>query len=600
VAGEIDECLAEITRLLRLIADEKARAATAGPTVADRLDTTLKLLTKAGLAALLAVAAFVLIGMSIDAKLSQSVVVEEFTVPKSLLDHGLTGRAAAAAMLDALERTERETRLAGGKRRIAEAWDEPIKLEIPETGLSVGDLANFLHDELSADIHVRGELEQLPDGTIALDIRGDGIPAKRFVGKEAEFTDNAEIAAEYVYGSAEPVSFATYLVQKTRVRDGLDFAARVFPSTPRKLRPALATLWGTLKAYSGDFAGGVELTTWAKKLDPYYWPAWAELAQDERLLDGPEAELKAFRAMEAAGQNAPYGHKPQPIDFRLEYNLLHDPLAEIRALQQDRRQVASGTQGTAAWSGLAAAELGRHGVAAAKHCLDEADPNDPLLDNHMQEIRAAIHQAESKALANDRNPDDLQKVVREQEEVFRRNRKNVAITNMIPDGPCMLAIAYAQVGGRDKDARDILALVEKRNPKVGCGGNAGIILDLLGDTQGATKAFADVIKAEPSLPEPYEQRGEFRAGHNDFAGAADDFAAAHKNAPNWADPLKLWGDALVHLGKPAEALQKYDAALSLAPEWKELIDARAKLGAPPFAPPPESDSCGADLATQSF
>jgi len=42
----------------------------------------------------------------------------------------------------------------------------------------------------------------------------------------------------------------------------------------------------------------------------------------------------------------------------------------------------------------------------------------------------------------------------------------------------------------------------------------------------------------------------------------------------WADPLKAWGDVLVKQGKIKDALTKYDEALTYAPNWKQLQDAR--------------------------
>ena len=56
-------------------------------------------------------------------------------------------------------------------------------------------------------------------------------------------------------------------------------------------------------------------------------------------------------------------------------------------------------------------------------------------------------------------------------------------------------------------------------------------------------------------------------------------ARAVQLAPNWADPLKAWGDMLAAQGRSKEALSKYDAAVKLAPEWAQLRRARAMLQA---------------------
>ena len=64
-----------------------------------------------------------------------------------------------------------------------------------------------------------------------------------------------------------------------------------------------------------------------------------------------------------------------------------------------------------------------------------------------------------------------------------------------------------------------------------------------------------------------------------YGSAEAKLSYAAKLAPNWADPLKYWGDALAGEGKRDEARGKYDAALKLAPHWDELRQVRARLAA---------------------
>jgi predicted negative regulator of RcsB-dependent stress response len=68
-------------------------------------------------------------------------------------------------------------------------------------------------------------------------------------------------------------------------------------------------------------------------------------------------------------------------------------------------------------------------------------------------------------------------------------------------------------------------------------------------------------------------------GAGDRTGAAK-YAAASRLGPNWADPLKAWGDMLVKQGKPRDALEKYDQALKQAPHWASLAVAREAVTQP--------------------
>jgi tetratricopeptide (TPR) repeat protein len=66
----------------------------------------------------------------------------------------------------------------------------------------------------------------------------------------------------------------------------------------------------------------------------------------------------------------------------------------------------------------------------------------------------------------------------------------------------------------------------------------------------------------------------------DLAGALAKYTAANRLGPNWADPLKAWGDVLVKQGKPGDALEKYDQALKHAPNWASLTAARGAVTQP--------------------
>jgi tetratricopeptide (TPR) repeat protein len=558
---ELGRCIADLRKLIRIYIEQLERQADASTesTLANRIDAGLKLVTRLAITTLASAVTLVLSVMIYNAILSHSVVVEAFSVPKILAEHGFSKEFVAETILDALKRNQALTRVESAKLRLTEAWNEPLKLEIPKANISVSDVRDALHQIFSQDIHVNGELIQLPSGDFQLVIRGDGIPAHQFSFKEGEFSNCAMKAAEYVYGTAEPVAFATYLLQQFRTSDGLDFLSRAVVTAPSEFRPVLAALFAKFNAYSGNFVRAVELDRLSLKLDPYYWPAWEELAQDKRLLEGPESEVTTFQEMHAAALRAPEAKKPKPINFRLEYNLLHDWSGEIQALQEDQAKVTSGTEATSAWFGLAMAELQRHGYESAQRYVDEADPDDPQLDAHLHTIRSGL------APQTDQNT-----TLHERETADQSNWKNEAYRNMIPNGPCDLAISYA-AGNRRKEALYTLDRVQKQNSKVGCEGDDGITFELLGDRVEADNAFSRAIASEPSLPDPFEHRGEMLMRRKDWSGAASDFDKAHQRAPHWADPLKYWGDTLKEQGNIKEALDKYESALACAPEWAELL-----------------------------
>src|SRR3569833_2338569 len=110
---------------------------------------------------LIAVGAVVGLGfltMLHDAATSQRVVVEPFDAPPALAPVGLNGRTVGAGVLDALTRLQAATRSTAAKRNLENAWTGDIKLEVPETGVSIGELSRLLHERFGHDTHIDGDL----------------------------------------------------------------------------------------------------------------------------------------------------------------------------------------------------------------------------------------------------------------------------------------------------------------------------------------------------------------------------------------------------------------------------------------------------------
>ena len=113
--------------------------------------------------------------MVYDAFNSRSVIVEPFDAPPGLAARGLTGKVIAGDVLDGLIRIRSAVRTNAAERRISNAWSNDIKVEVPETGVSLGDIDRMLKARFGHDIHIEGDLVETPTGGLALTIRGDGV-----------------------------------------------------------------------------------------------------------------------------------------------------------------------------------------------------------------------------------------------------------------------------------------------------------------------------------------------------------------------------------------------------------------------------------------
>src|SRR6201996_2518246 len=144
-----------------------------------------------------------------DAAHSRGLIISPFSVPPSFKDRGLDGEVIASQVIDKLNHmTKSES--SRSVQSYANNWGENIKVEIPETGVSIGELRDFLKDWLGHDIRITGEIYRTADG-IAVTARTGGDEGATFTGKESDLDALLQQAAEHVYEVTQPYRYANYL-----------------------------------------------------------------------------------------------------------------------------------------------------------------------------------------------------------------------------------------------------------------------------------------------------------------------------------------------------------------------------------------------------
>jgi hypothetical protein len=143
------------------------------------------------------------IGLAIllhDAITSRRVIIEAFATPPTLAARGVTGTVVAAGVLDEITRLQNATHTsAAAKRDLANAWSKEVKIEVPESGVSLVEVAELLRARFGDDLHIGGDLVESATGTIELTVRGTKVPAKTFSGTIADLSKLQVSAAEYVF-----------------------------------------------------------------------------------------------------------------------------------------------------------------------------------------------------------------------------------------------------------------------------------------------------------------------------------------------------------------------------------------------------------------
>ena len=516
-----------------------------------QLTVALKLLTAAlGLVIAVALAAAVW-----DAVHADSVVVDAFRAPPGMAADGLDGTVVAARVLDELQRLQGVSRASIVKRGIKDAWSSDIKLDVPETGVSVGEIVRYLHAWLGHETHISGELTKDPQG-LSLTVRGEGVAARTFTGLDLKALTTQ--AAEYVYGQAEPYAFGTYLTDVGRDAEALGFARAAMPTVKASERPYLLNVWGNALADLGRYREASAKHLEAVRVKPDYWTAWANTVNDRWILQDEEGAWRASIQFERLSHRREARSKINPSLYENGDILRQDYSAlEAEVLKDAEQNNGGGTGAAQAAPVLASAAAMLHDPNQAELFLQttqEAD-KDPfaIAMTHFVHGWAALDRGDAGDGAAEMEP-------------FAAAFANPVVATQYPGTNCWLAPAEEMAGHPDKADAAITA----GGRYVDCFRFRADILDHRGDWPGAQRAYAAAVAIAPDLPAAYYSWGLALARHGDLKGAMAQFAAANQRGPHWADPLKAWGDLLAAQRRYVDAEAKYAVAARYAPNWIAL------------------------------
>lgn len=496
-----------------------------------------------------------------DAFTSRSVVVDAFQAPSALASRGLTGDVVAAGVLDALQKLQDATRSVAKGLDTRGAWSSDVKIDVPETGISIGEISRLLHERFGNDLHIDGDLVQTDSGGLALTVRGDGVPAKTFQGGAADLDKLTTEAAEYVYGCSQPFRFATYLIGNGRYDDALAFLPGAYARAPEAERAEYANSWGNAYASLYKPTEALEKYRLALTLKPRFWKTWGNLVGVMAIVHGEEAAWREGRAMQRAADSAPASDKPSAVNLVNSAIMSQDwPLQLASSTQDAAFNQGAGASVTIEGPAIADEYANLHDPVHAAQWMTLSDPDDSLtksetlllpayaaLERH--DVAAAIPplQAFWKAWLADPN---LQYTYNTQ--------------------PCLLGLAYG-LTGRMAEAD---AVFKRTGNWAICTALHGDALEHAGDLASAERLWADGIRVGPDLSPIYLHRGISEMKRGDFARAGADLSAASARSPHWADTWKAWGDLLVREHRSQRAVAEYDEALKYAPAWAALHEAR--------------------------
>jgi tetratricopeptide (TPR) repeat protein len=502
---------------------------------------------------------------------SRNVVVDSFSVPPSLEQKGLTGRVVAAGLLDVLSKIQTATRSSLSHRLVVSAWSNDVTIEVPEAGISIGQLERMIKTRFGHDQHIEGDLVLADKGGYVLRVRGTGILSKTFTDESGNLEFLLKQAGEYVYGQSQPGLWAWYLGDVGRSAEAISFSQSMFQSANSAERPLILNSWGNaILSQGADNANqrALELYREAVHLDPKYLIPQNNIMQTLTNLGREEEVLPVGKRLLKLA-----GGRREGIDE----NLLQYWDTALWNLQEERRAFITDMEKSGGLGSINQAN-GPEGFSVAEidvllHDVDAAKAQ-LLVTNYDAKSapgRAAATLARGLLAAELGDYAGAAKEIDIMLEAFKDPVVFTASTSTI-----CFALPVYQAAHQSAKIEAVFTAVGSLT-FVDCTRFKGDLLDARGDWAEAQEWYAKAVKLAPSLPAGYYSWGVALVKHGDLAGAAAKLKDANQRGPHWADPLKAWGDVLVKQGNAKDALAKYDEALKYAPNWKELKDVREAL-----------------------
>ena len=565
-------------------------------TVSAALKLVLQSLT---LAAIFGV--FILVGTMVrDAMDDHGLVIESFSAPPELAARGLTGQVLAQ---DVLGRVAAIRRIANDNSitvtdDVRTDGADSLKVEIPETGVSLGDVETWLHRKLGHAKRLTGAVSQDAAGNVAIELQLSGADPITAEGPAANLAGLLQQAAEHAFAAFDPVNYVLYLVGSGRDDDALAAAGRNAQAaiTPLDLANGLS-LWATV---DGDRRRAASKALLAIRADPKIWAGWSECANANRDLGRDQEAIGCLRGMlRTHARDQWRNHQAaMPYLFHLARAALDRNLADYQGLEAEMDRLYPRHGGALdRLIAEATASAALHDCSGARRDLAWAATAGAVSPTSMLKSgwRIAVCQGDSPAaLASAQglvSSAQQQRAIAQQASV---GAFDAAIATTYTPW-----LARALVGsGQVAQAQAVIATTP--TDCYLCLRTRALVAAAAGDPHGADHWFAEAVRQAPSPPFAWLEWGQAKLYRHDLPGAIIALAAAHRASPTFADPLEVWGETLLASGDANAAAAKLSQASDRAPRWGRAqlkwAEALARLGRTDEARKRYTAAAGLDLS----
>ncbi len=528
-----------------------------------------------GIVALMIVVA--LLAAMWSAAQDNNLVIEAFSVPPDMAQRGVSGQVVASQLLDRLATLQNETPTARAASTYSNNWGrDDIKVAIPDTGISIGDLNHYLRDWLGHETHITGEVYRSDTG-IVVTARVGGDPGVTFEGSQADLGKLMQKAADAIYKRTQPYRYAVYLLEHNQAAQS-DVVLRNLLAWGPKSEAKWAHLGLSNSLTNATrYREAVGEANAALAEDQDFGMAYNLIALDESRLGHDEAALAALHNglhLLTPGRDPEVSPRAATIMHAIMDAQLSAALGDFRAAA-GKYQAASELPDYNALAGLARIERVQmlaldHDSAAfagqktfisqTLNQLSEYSASAQLVPTAFGQWDEASYNATAvlimmRVTTNPKNPNH---------NVFTTAGFTAAL-------PCrvepMAAIAFAHRG------QDAMANAYLGGTPLDCYlalRARAQVAATEGHPAEAEHWFAIALEKAPSIPFAESEWGAMLLAKGDADGAIAKFKSAAVKGPHFADPLEGWGEALMAKKRSDLAVAKFAQAAPFAPNWGRL------------------------------
>lgn len=585
--GELDpraaEYLKELTELARLQAEDLRRedAVRHWSLRVRHVSDVMKLAFELAIAIILAALVAVILGAVWRASHDNGLIIEAFSVPPDMAAKGLTGQVVAAQLQDKLVAMQNATDSARPAESYSANWGNDIKVEIPNTGVSITEAYRYLAGWLGSATHIGGEVFRTPNG-IAVTARAGVNGSATYSGSEADLDKLLQQLADKIYERTQPYRYAIYL-------QGLGPEHRAQSRAILEQLAAKGSPRDRAWAYLGMGVLDSNQNTTTEKANHEYRMAVA-------------LEPSLALALINLEQNAStFGHDEEQLKVAERAVALFDGSNDLDMNENARAQGALGEKINVATA------LGDFDAARG---YAQASLDLPDYSNGVENARMTLLQSDAllhDGGAYDRALADLPPISQPDRLISRMANESLsrywlgkwkAVATMQASFESTALAAFTKLGVAPAFSETIFVRQERpfvatAQAKVGdfkdadtliattpldcyaCLWNRGVIAAAEKNWSGSDYWFARATAFGPSLPLAYERWGRALLDKGDAPGALAKFSTAHDKGPNYADALEGWGEALMAENHADLAVAKFADAERIAPNWGRL---HLKLG----------------------